>query len=183
MLLWNVILAAMDYFTQSFPNYKPSFALIVAVTAPMLIVQAILFFFLQYIPMHFKMTVVFATMTIIVALDAIVPTACSHEATGYWIILTLALMLGVCMAILQSALYGTAGPCAELTNRMNLGVGISGLSINCLRMVDLAVLKYNPTSAYVFFFTAFAFLVLCTILAFRFVRAYDADQAEKKITK
>ena len=141
MLPWNAMLAAMDYFTESFPSYKPSFSLLVAVSAPMLIVQAIVFFFLQYMPLHFKMTSIFGVMSSIVVLDALVPTLVADEATAYWAIISLAVLLGACMAILQSALYGSAGPSAELTNMINLGMGVSGLSINCFRIADLATLS------------------------------------------
>ena len=50
LLPWNAILASMDFFTDQFPSYKPSFTLIVAVSAPMLIVQAIVFFAIHTIP-------------------------------------------------------------------------------------------------------------------------------------
>ena len=50
LLPWNAILASMDFFTDQFPSYKPSFTLIVAVSAPMLIVQAIVFFAIHSIP-------------------------------------------------------------------------------------------------------------------------------------
>ena len=35
LLPWNAMLAAMDFFTEEFPSYKPSFSLLVAVSAPM----------------------------------------------------------------------------------------------------------------------------------------------------
>ena len=50
LLPWNAILASMDFFKEQFPSYKPSFTLIVAVSAPMLIVQAIVFFAIDKIP-------------------------------------------------------------------------------------------------------------------------------------
>ena len=100
MLPWNAMLAAMDYFTEEFPSYKPSFSLLVAVSAPMLIVQAIVFFFLQYLPLHFKLTTIFATLSMIVVLYALVPTLIVDESTAYWIIISLAVLLGACMAIL-----------------------------------------------------------------------------------
>ena len=38
LLPWNAMLAAMDFYTEEFPNYKPSFSLLVAVSAPMFLV-------------------------------------------------------------------------------------------------------------------------------------------------
>ena len=73
-------------------------------------------------------------------------------------------------------MYGAAGPCAELTNKINLGMGVSGLSINTARIIFLATLSDNNVNADVFFFTSSAFLVVCTILALRFVQAFNADQ-------
>ena len=66
---------------------------------------------------------------------------------------------------------------------INLGMGVSGLSINAARILFLATLSDSFVSAYVFFFSASAFLVLCTVLALRFVRAYNNDQAVQKKAK
>jgi len=38
LLPWNAMLAAMAFFISSFPAYKPSFELLVAVSVPMLLV-------------------------------------------------------------------------------------------------------------------------------------------------
>ena len=46
LLPWNAMLAAMDFFSEEFPSYKPSFSLLVAVSGPMFLVQAAVFFFL-----------------------------------------------------------------------------------------------------------------------------------------
>ena len=51
LMPWNAMLAAMDFFDDQFPNYKPSFSLLVAVSAPMFLVQATVFFLLQNIPL------------------------------------------------------------------------------------------------------------------------------------
>ena len=50
LLPWNAMLASMDFFEGVFPSYKPNFSILVAVSAPMFVVQAIAFFFLQMIP-------------------------------------------------------------------------------------------------------------------------------------
>jgi hypothetical protein len=51
LLPWNAMLAAMDFFEAQFPDYKPQFALLVAVSVPLFVVQVLVYFFLQYIPM------------------------------------------------------------------------------------------------------------------------------------
>ena len=50
LLPWNAMLAAMDYFTDKFPDYKPSFSLLVAVSVPMLLVQLVVYFFFAISP-------------------------------------------------------------------------------------------------------------------------------------
>ena len=44
LMPWNAMLAAMDFYTDVYPSYKPSFSLIVAVSAPIFGVQALVFF-------------------------------------------------------------------------------------------------------------------------------------------
>ena len=100
MLPWNSIQAAMDIFKAEFPSYKPDFSLIVAVSAPMFLFQAIVFFFLQYIPLSIKMTFVFFLMAIDIILIALVPNFITDEATAYWIVIGIAVMIGICMATL-----------------------------------------------------------------------------------
>jgi len=51
LLPWNVMLAAMDFFVDEFPSYKPSFMLLVAVSVPLFFVQLVAYFFLQYLPL------------------------------------------------------------------------------------------------------------------------------------
>lgn len=37
LMPWNTTLATMDYFIEIYPNYKPSFLFLLAVTIPMLL--------------------------------------------------------------------------------------------------------------------------------------------------
>lgn len=134
-------------------------------------------------PLHFKITVMFGIKSIIVILYAVVPTVFSNERTAYSIIIGLAMLLGACMAILQSACYGVAGPSAQLMDKFNLGVGVSGLAINTLRIVVLATLSDFTVIAYVFFCGTGAFLILCTVLALRFVREFSTDQVIQRQNK
>ena len=43
LLPWNATMAAMDYFIEKFPNYKPSFSFLLAASIPMLGMQVVSF--------------------------------------------------------------------------------------------------------------------------------------------
>ena len=147
LMPWNAMLAAMDFFDDQFPNYKPSFSLLVAVSAPMFLVQATVFFLLQNIPLQVKVTMMFAVSTAITFALVLVPLCLSDESTAYWIVIALSVLFGTAYAVLQAALYGLAGPTQVLLNSLNLGLGFSGLSVNLLRIIVLASVKSNETGA------------------------------------
>jgi len=89
---------------------------------------------------------------------------------------TLACLFGVSYAFLQFGLYGAAGPSASLTNSLNVGLGVSGLALNSLRMLLLATIPDNLNkSTEVFFFISVGFLLVCTILAVRFSVEIDKE--------
>lgn len=181
LLPWNAMLAAMDFFKEEFPSYEPSFSLLVAVSGPMFLVQALVFFFLGSIPRQIKVTAMFALSTLITFGLVLVPICVTDEATAYWLVITLSLLFGSAYAVLQAALYGLAGPVASLINNLNLGIGISGLSVNLLRMVVLASVHSNTIGAQIFFYTAGAYLMICTVLAYRFVNSYDDDEKSRSL--
>ena len=169
LLPWNAMLAAMDFFKEEFPSFEPSFSLLVAVSAPMFGVQAIAFFFLQYIPLHIKVTFMFMLSTAITFGLVLIPLCVADEATAYWLVIVLSLLFGSAYAILQAALYGLAGPAIGLLNNLNLGIGISGLSVNCLRIVVLATVESNTVGAQIFFYTTGVYMLVCSYLAWLFV--------------
>ena len=82
------------------------------------------------------------------------------------------MLFGSVYAVLQAALYGLAGPQAVLLNKLNLGIGISGLSVNCLRIIVLASVESNSVGAQIFFYVTGAYLLVCTYLAWKFVHDY-----------
>ena len=75
----------------------------------------------------------------------LVSLSVTDESAAYWIVLSLGFLFGCCYAIMQAALYGLAGPSAALMNNLNLGIGLSGLSINLLRVITLASIKDNDS--------------------------------------
>lgn len=100
LLPWNAMLAAMDFFKDEFPSYEPSFSLLVAVSAPMFLVQALVFFLLQNIPRQVKVTLMFAISTVITFGLVLVPICIEDESTAYWLVITLSLMFGSAYAVL-----------------------------------------------------------------------------------
>ena len=64
-------------------------------------------------------------------------------------------------------------------NKLNLGIGISGLSVNVLRIICLASVKSQSVSAQIFFYTTGAYLCMCTVLAFRFISQYQIHETMK----
>ena len=171
LLPWNAMLASMDFFEAQFPSYKPNFSILVAVSAPMFLVQAIAFFFLQKMSQHIKVTLMFALSTIITFAIVIISLCVKSlgESNAYWAVLTLCFLFGSCYAIMQAALYGLAGPSMALMNNLNLGIGMSGLTVNVIRIIVLATVKNSTTGAEIFFFSAGAYLLFVTVLVGWFV--------------
>ena len=102
-----------------------------------------------------------------------VPLYVANEATAYWIVMGLSILFGSNLAILQMACYALAGPSVDLLNNFNLGVGISGLSINIFRIILLATINNNTTGAQIFFYTSGVYLMLCSFLGWRFVSEFE----------
>ena len=100
LLPYNAILAAMDFFTLKFPSYQPEFSLLVAVSTPMLLIQAIGFFFVNRIPLDLRLTLTFATNTTITFLIGLSPLLVDNEATAYYLVMTLAVLFGSSVALL-----------------------------------------------------------------------------------
>jgi hypothetical protein len=139
---------------------------------PLFIGQLLVFFFLQYIPMQVKLTSCFALNTVITVLLAVLPLYIQDETTAYYSVLMLSVVYGTSYAVLQATLYGTAGPNAGLTNKLNLGIGASGFMINAVRMIFLAAVTNLDIEAQMFFYGSGLFLLVCTVLSFRFVSDY-----------
>jgi len=96
----NAIFAAMDYFTSSFPDYSPQFSLLVAVSVPMLLVQAVCYFLLGNMPLQFRMTWTFGINTLVTLGLVLAPLIISDQAVAYWIVIFLSVVFGSAVAVL-----------------------------------------------------------------------------------
>ena len=59
----------------------------------------------------------------------------------------------------------------KLTNKLMVGIGLGGVTMNVLRMACMATLDSNDASAKVFFSIASGYLLLCGILSLIFVKS------------
>ena len=172
LMPWNAMLASMSFYIEVYPDYKPSFALLMAVSAPIFGVQALVFFAMQKISQHIKLTFTFGLNTVITFLLVVIPLQVSNEKLSYTIVLILSVIFGISYAFLQSGLYGAAGPSPPLTNCLTIGLGFSALALNLLSMILLAATGDVYTSAKVFFYITGAFMLVCTVMAFRFIEQH-----------
>ena len=101
------------------------------------------------------------------------PLVVQDQFKAYWTVIGLDIAFGCAYALLQAALYGTAGPAPALTANLMVGLGVSGLGINIIRMILLASVKNQQESAQIFFYFSGAILVLCTIFAYIFSSDFD----------
>ena len=164
----------MDFFTATFPSYKPSFALLVAVSGAMLVSQGIGFFFLRLIPLQVRMTLTIAINTLCTVMLCFIPTAVQSESLAYWLVILVSVVYGASVGLLQPTSYETAGPSAKLIIKVQIGVGLSGLLINLLRILLLVTIPSNlELNAELFFYLSAGYLALCTVLSFLFVRDFN----------
>lgn len=89
--------------------------------------------------MQVKLTGTFALNAVITVLLALLPIQIQDQATGYYVTLAISVLFGCSYAVLQATLYQVAGPNAGLTNKLMLGIGLSGFLINAIRMIFLAL--------------------------------------------
>lgn len=82
------------------------------------------------------------------------------------------LMQGCAIAFLQSALYGIAGVSMKLTNKLMVGIGMGGVSMNVIRIVCMSTVDSNDVSAAVFFSISAMYLLFCAILSLYFTRTH-----------
>jgi hypothetical protein len=122
------------------------------------------------------MTWAFGINGIVTALLALVPTQINNEKTAYLWTLILCVIFGCSYAVLQATLYGVAGPNAGLTNKLMLGIGLSGLIVNAIRMIFLASITNLNLEAQVFFYGSAVYLLVCTFLSYTFVNNYQNDK-------
>ena len=172
----RAITASLSFFEIEYAPYEPQFSFNLAISLPTFVMQLLLFVYLQKIPLQARIGGMFSIFSVVCVLMVVTP-AVFEKNIAYWTSLLLCAVIGTAYAILQVSIYEVAGPCAALTNNLMLGIGLAANLVNCVRILFLATIPTDfELSAEVFFLVAALFLVLCSILAFTFIRKYQKAQ-------
>lgn len=118
------------------------------------------------------MTGTFAINTVCTLLLVIIPSTVTNIELSYNLALLIAGIYGSSVALLQVTLYGVAGPHPEFTISFMVGIGISSLAVNLLRIILMVLIGVDEKltiQAYVFFVISVFFLALCTLVSYRLV--------------
>jgi len=128
--------------------------------------------------MNLRMTFTFGLNTICTALMVVLPLLADtskqdNKLALYNLTLFVSAVYGTSTAFLQVTLYGIAGPVADLTTSLMVGVGLSSLLTNFVRIILHLLSSHYLTEAFVFFGLATLFGLFCTILSFKFLASSE----------
>jgi len=101
--------------------------------------------------------------------------------TIYYLTLGVAAVYGTSTALLQVTLYGVAGPVPQLTVAFMVGIGLSSMLTNIVRII-LHLMEGDPnTEAIVFFLLSTLFLAFCTLLSYKFLILSEIKRERRSV--
>lgn len=139
LLPWNAVLTALDFFSQNFPHHKPNFTFSLTLNAPNFIFNFVGIFAAKHVSLKLRFIV---GLIWIFGLTLAMPfvTEYLNEGLAWGIILPTIAVLGIANSFVQGGAFGFAGMFPfKYTGAVMLGNGFSGLSLNILRMICLAI--------------------------------------------
>ena len=139
LLPWNAVLTALDFFIQYFPGYKPDFVFGLTINCPNFVFNFLGIFYARYISLK---TRIISGFLGIFCLTISMPfvTRYVEEDTAWIIMLIIIVIYGISSSFAGGAVFGLAGVFPfKYTGAVMLGNGFSGLTMNALRMIWLAI--------------------------------------------
>lgn len=87
---------------------------------------------------------------------------------GFWFENFLILILGACTGLYQVSLYGTAGSLGDIKimTAVQVGIGVSSLFVNLIRIIFLAANSDFEEGAFFFFVSSGFILLAIAVLSF-----------------
>lgn len=178
LLSWNAVLTGLDFFIQNFEHHKPAFIFGLTLNAPNFAFNFVGIFLAKYISLSLRLIV---GLIFILVITIIMPIITNYlpESSGWILIITVIVIMGIANSFVQGGIYGFAGIFPfKYTGAVMFGNGLSGLSMNVFRMMTLGIFppKNNPSSsdntafigALVYFVIA-SLIVVCCILGYMWV--------------
>jgi len=138
----------------------------------MLLIQAAAFFFLDRIPLFVRLPLPYFCNSLFTLLMPFQRYIYKSQETAYaWLIVLIMLFGGFC-GLLQATLYGLAGSqgVVHYTAALMVGIGVSNVATNLLRMLFLAILPGYVSGAFTFFVLTALFLLVCGFLGIFLLR-------------
>lgn len=177
MLPWNAVLTALDFFIVSFPDYNPAFVFGLTLNAPNFTFNFVNIMFAKHISQTLR---IITSLIVIFACTWAMPFVAEYldGSTSWILILLVIVVMGIASSFSQGGLFGYASIFPqEYTGAVMLGNGISGLSMNALRMITLAIFppdEEGHTSNKDFigsmiYFAIASLIVICCIIGFFYV--------------
>jgi equilibrative nucleoside transporter 1/2/3 len=178
LLPWNAVLTALDFFIISYPNYNPAFVFGLTLNAPNFAFNFVTIFFAKYISQTLRIV---SSLVVIFACTWAMPIVAEYTdgSTSWVLILIVIVVMGIASAFSQGGLFGFASMFpGQYTGAVMLGNGLSGLSMNVLRMITLAAFppaeegdKSNNKDfiGSMIYFAIASLIVICCIFGFFYV--------------
>jgi hypothetical protein len=175
VLGWNAVLAALDYFQASFPDFKVYAILPVPVFVGYMII-GINYHSLSNKFKHITL-LTFGSIGINIGLACIllVSLLLKNTALGFGLLLCCALGIGMSSNTFQLTILSMVNYLSRsVVSKYTIGTALSGLSVNILRVIILSVAGANNKSVLpivIYFASAMAFNLADLFLNVRFIKS------------
>ena len=183
LLPWNAVLTALDFFAMNYSDYDPYFVFGLTLNAPAFAFNFVGIFAPKYISLKIRMLVSIFT---ILSLQVVMPFVAEYmnQKTGWIITMLIIVVMGIASSFFQGGVFGFAGMFPfKYTAGVMFGNGISGLTVNVLRMICLGIFppsndpndKSDFYGCLIYFSIAAVILVVC---AFAFIYVENTELAK-----
>eukprot|EP00347_Sterkiella_histriomuscorum_P017529 403348991 len=176
LLPWSAICTALDFFQEKLVGYQPDFVFGMANNGLLTVIQT---FILLYGHKFGYILRIGGGFSIIAALMVALPLAANYlnPDAGFAACISLLIIFGAMGGIVQGSIFGLGGILPKQhMGAIMLGNGLSGITLNILRMITLAALPpkegsdNNFKGSLIYFIIASIMVFVCALSIFVFMR-------------
>ena len=167
LISWNAMLAALDWYNNSFPNSNPEFWLPLLKFLPAIILQPLTIIYGHKVTFNIRIITSYIVNVIILGFTPII-VKFANETLGFIIICACTFISGSVNSVCQTSVFGLVGTLSnKYINYAMFGNGLSGLLTASLRLICLWIFQQNPKgylhSTELYFAVSGVVLILCVI--------------------